>query len=42
MGCVRIDMEASALLSVSRYYGIGSNVILLVSDKHPSNREDKG
>jgi nucleoside phosphorylase len=42
MGCTGIDMEASALLSVSKYYGIESNVILLVSDKHPVNQEDKG
>lgn len=41
LGCSGIDMEASALLSVSRYHGIESNVILLVSDKHPRNIEDK-
>ncbi|MBU3201952.1 nucleoside phosphorylase [Clostridium estertheticum] len=39
--CVGVDMEASALLSVSKYYGIEPNVILLVSDKHPINKEDK-
>jgi len=33
--------RASAFLSVSKYYGIEPNVILLVSDKHPINKEDK-
>lgn len=41
MDCVGVDMESSALLSVSKYYGIEPNVILLVSDKHPINKEDK-
>jgi len=36
-----VDMEASALLSVSKYYGIEANVILLVSDKHPISQEDE-
>ncbi|MGH4119145.1 nucleoside phosphorylase [Clostridium sp.] len=41
MNCVGVDMEASALLSVSNYYGIEPNVILLVSDKHPVNEKEK-
>lgn len=41
MECTGIDMEASAFLSVSQYYGIESNVILLVSDKHPVTQEGK-
>jgi purine-nucleoside phosphorylase len=41
MGCVAVDMESSALLSVSKYYGIEANVILLVSDKHPISQEDE-
>lgn len=41
-GCAGIDMEASALLSVSQYYGIEANVILLVSDRHPMNEEETG
>lgn len=41
MDCVGVDMEASALLSVSNYYGIQPNIILLVSDKHPVNEKDK-
>jgi len=39
--CIGSAMEASALLSVSKYYGIEPNVILLVSDKHPINKADK-
>jgi purine-nucleoside phosphorylase len=41
MDCAGIEMEASTLLSVSKYYGIEANVILLVSDKHPVNQNDK-
>ena len=35
LGCSGVDMEASALLSVSRYLGVGAGVVLLVSDIHP-------
>jgi purine-nucleoside phosphorylase len=41
MGCVGVDMEASALLSVSKYYGIEASVILLVSDKHPVSQNEE-
>lgn len=34
-GCVDVDMEASALLSVSRYYSMPAAAVLLCSDKHP-------
>jgi purine-nucleoside phosphorylase len=42
MDCVGVDMEASALLSVSKYHGMEPIVILLVSDKHPINNQDEG
>lgn len=35
LGCIGVDMEASALLSVSKYYDIPAVAMLLVSDKHP-------
>ncbi len=35
MGCVGVDMESSALLSVCRFYDIPAVSILIVSDKHP-------
>ena len=34
-GCVAVDMESSALLSVSRYYSLPAVSILLCSDRHP-------
>lgn len=34
-GLVGVDMETSALLAVSKYYGIPAVSILLCSDKHP-------
>ncbi len=34
-GCVGVDMESSALLSVCRYYSMPAVTILLCSDKHP-------
>ncbi|GKI14520.1 hypothetical protein CE91St44_10050 [Oscillospiraceae bacterium] len=41
-GCVGVDMESSALLSVSRYYSIPAVSILLCSDKHPLSETDTG
>ena len=35
-GCVGVDMEASAVLSVSQYLGLEAVALLLVSDKHPT------
>ena len=35
MGCVAVDMEASALVNISNLYGIRNTVILMVSDRHP-------
>lgn len=40
MGCVGVDMESSALLSVSRYHSIPAVSILLCSDKHPLSEND--
>lgn len=40
LGCAGIEMEASAFLSVSKYCGVESNVILLISDKHPVNQDN--
>ncbi|MDE6844936.1 MAG: nucleoside phosphorylase [Lachnospiraceae bacterium] len=39
-GCVGVDMESSALLSVSRYYSLPAVSILLCSDKHPLSEND--
>lgn len=39
-GCVAVDMESSALLSVSKYYSIPAVSILLCSDKHPLSEND--
>lgn len=41
-GCVGVDMESSALLSVCKYYAIPAVSILLCSDKHPLHENDKG
>lgn len=38
--CIGVDMESSALLSVSKYYSIPAVSILLASDKHPLNVEE--
>lgn len=35
LGCVGVDMESSALLSVSRYYYMPAAAVLLCSDRHP-------
>lgn len=35
MGCAGVDMEASALLTVARFYGMPAVCALLASDKHP-------
>lgn len=34
-GCAGVDMETSALLSVSQYYSMPAVAVLLCSDKHP-------
>lgn len=34
-GCAGVDMETSALLSVSQYYSMPTVSVLLCSDKHP-------
>ena len=39
-GCVGVDMESSALLSVSRYHSIPAVSILLCSDKHPLSENE--
>lgn len=39
-GCVGVDMESSALLSVSKYYSIPAVSILLGSDKHPLSEKN--
>ncbi len=36
-GAVGVDMETSAVLSVSKYLGIKAASILMASDKHPEN-----
>lgn len=41
-GCVGVDMEASALLSVSRYYSMTAAAVLLCSDKHPLSESESG
>ncbi len=38
-GCVGVDMETSALFSVSKYLGLNTVTILTVSDIHPLNEE---
>lgn len=39
-GCVGVDMEASAIVSVCRYYGMRSQAVLMASDKHPLSEND--
>lgn len=34
-GCVGVDMEASAIVTICNSYGMKSTVILMASDKHP-------
>ena len=41
MKCVGVDMESSAILSVSNYYKKASVVILFVSDIHPKNENEE-
>lgn len=38
-GCVGVDMEASAIVSVCRYYGMRSQVLLMASDRHPLSED---
>lgn len=38
-GCAAVDMEASALVTVCRYYGKAATVFLMASDKHPLAEE---
>lgn len=40
-GCVGVDMEASAVVNLCNYYGMGSTVALMASDKHPLHEGDK-
>lgn len=40
-GCVGVDMEASALLTVCRYYGVPAAAVLMASDKHPIFPKDR-
>ncbi|WP_459130147.1 nucleoside phosphorylase [Guggenheimella bovis] len=40
-GCVGVDMETSALFSVSKYVGIRAASILMVSDVHPETPQDR-
>ncbi len=39
-GCIGVDMESSALLSVSKYYSVPAVSVLLCSDKHPLSEND--
>lgn len=34
-GCAGVDMEASAIVNVAKFYGMKSAVLLMASDKHP-------
>lgn len=40
-GCVGVDMETSALLSVGKYLGLEVASVLIVSDKHPICEEQE-
>ncbi len=40
-GAVGVDMETSAIYSVSKYLGLNSISILIASDKHPINENEK-
>lgn len=39
-GAVGVDMETSAVLSVSKYLGIKAAAILMASDKHPKDESE--
>ena len=39
-GCVGVDMETSALLSIGKYLGLSAASVLMVSDKHPLHEND--
>lgn len=41
MGCVAVDMEASALLSAAAFYGMPAAAVLLCSDRHPMRPGEK-
>ena len=40
-GCVAVDMESSALLSVCQYYSVPAAAALICSDRHPLPNEKK-
>ena len=40
MGCVAVDMEASALVNLCNLYKIRNTVVLMVSDRHPLSEND--
>ncbi|WP_195599275.1 nucleoside phosphorylase [Longibaculum muris] len=40
-GCVGVDMETSALMSIGKYLDLQVVSILMVSDKHPISKENK-
>lgn len=40
-GAIGVDMETSAIYSVSKYLGLNSISILIASDKHPLNENEK-
>lgn len=41
-GIVGVDMESSAILSVSRFYGVPAVSVMLCSDKHPLDENEIG
>ncbi len=40
-GCVGVDMETSALMSIGKYLDLQVVSILMVSDKHPISKENE-
>ena len=40
-GAIGVDMETSAIYSVSKYLGLNSISIIIASDKHPLNENEK-
>lgn len=36
-----VDMEASAILAVSQYYGIKTVAMFMASDKHPQSEKEQ-
>ena len=40
LGCVGVDMEASALVNLCNIYKIRNTVVLMVSDRHPLSEND--